>query len=77
MQRQQRNCVYDKCTGKKTQHSGMLLLCFESLCERPLGQLCVDTTSLGDTHKAHIGPPKWVLTHLCDCVCVTSNLSRV
>lgn len=38
---------------KKTQLSGMLLLCFKSLCERLSGQLCVDSTSLGYTHTKH------------------------
>lgn len=51
MQGQQRNCVYDRRRmEKKPQLSGMLLLCFKSLCERLSGQLCVDSTSLGYTH---------------------------
>lgn len=76
MQRRQRNCIYEAAARKKTQHSGMLLLCFKSLCERLSGQLCVDTTSLGYTHKADTGPPNGC-SHIYVIVFVTSNLSRM
>lgn len=76
VQRQQRNCVYDRRRTEKTQHSGMLLLCFKSLCERLSGQLCVETTSLGYTHKAYTGPPNGC-SHIYVIVFVTSNLSRM
>lgn len=53
VQKQHRHCVADRrCTGGGTQNSGMLLLCFKSLCERLSGQQCVDATLLGYTHKA-------------------------
>lgn len=57
---------------EKTQHSGMLLLCFKSLCERLSGQLCVDATSLGYTHKASTGPPNGC-SHIDVTVSVTSK----